>query len=377
MKIKLNAGELYKKLEHLLKVVPSKTAIQALNNVLIETRGDVVLVTASDSEMWLSVKCNLDDCVEGGRLCVGAMELASFMKNIGDRTVTMTSNSETNSITCEYDNGSFSMPYENADDFPLYNSGEEKTTDVIVDGSLVFNSIEMTRFAAANNEQLRPVLNGVHVDFYPDCIITTAASHQKIAIFKEKNVPFADGRNGGFTMTKKAAAVLSSMLGSVDGEVKISFNSKSMSVNNSSFKLYSVLIEYPYPDCRKLIPTDRKCLVTIDKDSLLLALKRITPATNDMSNLVMFDFSEGQVKLSADNAQYGKSASETVPCDCDGEATIGFKGSNVIETLRNIDDDDIVIELTDESHAGVFYSAFKYTRDEYVTLCMPMLTAPK
>ena len=119
--------------------------------------------------------------------------------------------------------------------------------------------------------------------------------------------------------------------------------------------------------------TESKLVVTIDKESLLLALKRITPASNDISNSILFSFSDGNLTLSADNAVFGKSAKETVPCDCEGCMNICFKGSNVIDILRNIDDNDIVIEFTDENKAGVFYSMFSHTKDEYISMCMPML----
>lgn len=373
MKIKLNAEELSKRLEHLLKVVPSKPTIQILSSVLIETKGDVAILTASDSEVWLSVKCKLDECDGGCRVCVDANDLKSLVANIGPRQVVITSDDKSCLMTCEYDNGRFSLPCENADVYPLYDMSADWTTNIVINGFVILNSIEMTRYAAADNDKLRPVLNGIHFDILQNCIITTAASLSKIAIFKEKDVPVEDGRNGGFTITKKTAAVLTSILRTFEGDIKLSFRNESVSFNNSDFKMYSRLIEYAYPDCSRIIPSEGKCIATVDRESLLLALKRITPATNDISNLVMFDFSEGKVTLSADNAQLGKSASETVKCDCDGSLSIGFKGSNVMETLKNIDDDNVVIELTDQRHAGIFYSALKYTKDEYISLCMPML----
>ncbi len=377
MKIKLNAGELSKKLEQVMKVVPSKTPIQVLNDVLIETRGDFAVLTTSDSEIWLSVKCSLDECDGLSRMCINANDLNCLVKNIGSRQITITSDEESSLITCEYDNGRFSLPYEDAESFPLGFTSSKETTDIIIDSSALLNAIEMTRFAAADNEQLRLFMNGIHFDFNTDSMVTMAACHQKVAIFKEKNVSVPEEKRGSFTMTKKSAAILAQIMSFIEGDVKISFCDESISVNNSDFKMYSRLLEQNYPDCRLLIPSEKRCVVTIDKESLLLALKRITPATNDISNLVVFDFSDNQVTLSADNAVCGKSARETVTCDCDGNVSIGFKGSNIIETLKNIDDDDIVIEFTDGTHAGVFYTAFKYTRDEYVILCMPMLTAPK
>ena len=94
---------------------------------------------------------------------------------------------------------------------------------------------------------------------------------------------------------------------------------------------------------------------------------------NDSSNLIELDFTYGYVTISATDIDFSKSAQETVKCDCEREIRIGFKGSVLAEILKNINDDSIVIELSDPSRAGVFYSAFELTRDEYLSLCTPML----
>ena len=90
--------------------------------------------------------------------------------------------------------------------------------------------------------------------------------------------------------------------------------------------------------------------------------------SNAISELVQFFFESGQVTLVADNKEYGKSASETVKCDCDANLKIGFKGGDLMEIIRNIDDDNIVIELSDSARGGVFYALSTYSRDEYVSV---------
>ena len=90
--------------------------------------------------------------------------------------------------------------------------------------------------------------------------------------------------------------------------------------------------------------------------------------TNEMSNLVVMFFEQGQVTVTADNAVFGKSASETVKCDCDTELRIGFKCSDLIELFKNIDDDNIVMEMEDSMKGAIVYASSTYSRDEYVSL---------
>jgi DNA polymerase-3 subunit beta len=128
------------------------------------------------------------------------------------------------------------------------------------------------------------------------------------------------------------------------------------------------LLEGNFFDCESLTRVIKPINVTIDKVSILQALKRVMPMTNETSNLVVMFFEQGQVTVTADNAVFGKSASETVKCDCDTELRIGFKCSDLIELFKNIDDDNIVMEMEDSMKGAIVYASSTYSRDEYASL---------
>jgi DNA polymerase-3 subunit beta len=245
--------------------------------------------------------------------------------------------------------------------------------DFIVDGKKILKAIELTGFATANDE-LRPVMNGVHFDFFADGMVCATSDGHKLARYKDKTVLLDVGETTpNFTLPKKPSNILLTILSAIDGDIKISFNDKAISVNNKDFKLSARLLEFKYPNYDSVIPKSSPMIVTADKNLLLNAIKRVLPMANDSSNLIEMDFSNGQVVVSAKDIDFSKSASETVSCDCDTELKIGFKGSTLVEILRNINDDNVVVELDNPSRAGVFFSAFELTRDEYLSLCMPML----
>ena len=359
MEIKLQSKELSSRLKMAAKVINSKNALPILGNFLVETKNDVILITASDSEQWLSLKCPIVSCDGDVRFCVPSADFLKAVDNLGDVLVTMSLDDSTHTITCNYGNGKFSMPYENADEFPLANMDTTDSKDVIIEGKKVLKAIELTGFATANDE-LRPVMNGIHFDFFADGMVSATSDGHKLARYKDKTVLLDVGETTpNFTMPKKPSNILMTILSTIEGDVKLSFNDKVISVNNKDFKLSARLLEFKYPNYDAVIPKSSPVTVTA--------------MANDSSYLVELDFSNGQVVVSAKDIDFSKSASETVTCDCDTELKIGFKGSTLIEILRNINDDNVVIELDNPSRAGVFFSAFELTRDEYLSLCMPML----
>jgi DNA polymerase-3 subunit beta len=373
MEIKLQSKELSSRLKMAAKVINSKNALPILGDFLVETKGDVILITASDSEQWLSLKCPVISCDGETRFCVPSADFLKAIDNLNDVVVTLTLDESTHTITCDYGNGKFSMPYEDANEYPLANMDTTDLKDFIVDGKKILKAIELTGFATANDE-LRPVMNGIHFDFFADGMVCATSDGHKLARYKDKTILLDVGETiPNFTLPKKPSNILLTILSAIEGDIKISFNDKAISVNNKDFKLSARLLDFKYPNYEAVIPKSSPITITADKDSMLNALKRVLPMANEASYLVELDFTQGQVTINAKDIDFSKSASETVTCDCDTELKIGFKGSILIEILRNINDDNVVIELDNPSRAGVFFSAFEYTRDEYLSLCMPML----
>ena len=373
MEIKVQSKELLQKLKMAAKVVNSKNALPILGDFLVETKDDVILVTTSDSEQWLSLKCPVVSCDGDTRFCVSSADFLRAIDNLGDIAVTLTLDEQSHAITCDYGNGSFTMPYEDANEFPLSNMDTTDSKEFIVDGKKILKAIELTGFATANDE-LRPIMNGIHFDFFADGMASATTDGHKLARYKDKTITRDDdGTVPNFTLPKKPSNILLTILSAIDGDIKISFNDKAISINNKDFKLSARLLDFKYPNYDAVIPKNSPITITADRSSLLNALKRVLPMANDSSCLVELDFKQGQVTVNAKDIDFSKAASETVACDCDADLKIGFKGSTLIDILRNINDENVVIELDNPSRAGVFFSAFELTRDEYLSLCMPML----
>ena len=374
MEIKVQAKSLAAILKTAAKVTNSKNALPILGDILFETKNDVLMATVSDGEQWLSQKCQVIGYDQEFRFCVDVAGFSNAICNLGEMPITITLDESTKVFTCDYGNGKFSMPYEDANEYPLSNIDTTDTKDFIVDSKKVLKAIELTGFATANDE-LRPVMNGIHFDFFADGMVCATSDGHKLARYKDKTIT-SNNENGttpNFTLPKKPANILINILSALDGDVKLSFNDKAISINNKDFKLTARLLDMRYPNYEAVIPKDNPITITADKNTLLNALKRVLPMANDSSNLVGLEFKQGCVTISATDIDFSKSAQENVTCDCESEINIGFKGSTLIEILKNINDDNVVIELSDPSRAGVFYSAFELTRDEYLSLCMPML----
>ena len=261
MEIKLQAKELSAKLKMAAKIVNSKNAMPILGDVLFETKNDVLMITTSDGEQWLSQKCQTISYDQEMRFCVNASDFMNAINNLNDLPFTITLDEQTHTITCEYGNGKFSMPYEDANEFPQANMDMKDASSFIIDSKKILKAVELTGFATANDE-LRPVMNGVHFDFFTDGMVCATSDGHKLARYKDKTITRDDdGTTPNCTLPKKPANILMSILSTLEGDIKLSFNDKAISFNNKDFKLTARLLDMRYPNYDSVIPKDNKIVV--------------------------------------------------------------------------------------------------------------------
>ena len=360
-------------------VVLAKNALPILSDVRIETKADgnggtYAELMTSDSETWLQMKAPLAEAEVGVVICIEAKGLLQALRNLGGKPVTMEIDDSKHLVKCDYGNGHFSLPYEDAQDFPLPMAAPDGAKTKLMDAKKLLTAIEKAGFATANDE-LRPVMNGVHFDFLPTCMISVASDGHKLAKYADLTVTCDEIEPSGFTMPKKPCSTLLNVLGStVAGDIKVMFNDRCFTVNNTQFKMSARLIEGRYPNYDSVIPKDNDRIVTIAKNDFVAALKRVLPMGNANSELVALSFSMGMMTISAEDFDFSKSASENVGCDyAQEEFTIGFKGSTLLQLLQNIDTDNVKVMLKDPSRAGVLCEDKPNGVYEYTSLIMPML----
>ena len=111
--------------------------------------------------------------------------------------------------------------------------------------------------------------------------------------------------------------------------------------------LSSKLIDGVYPNYRQVIPATCDERVTVERESMLAALRRVSVVTTDKSNATRLTFSANQLTISTNTPEVGEGR-DTVPVKYNGkEISIIFNPEFVMDPLKNMDDDEVYIEMTD------------------------------
>ena len=371
MRFTLSSTALAARLSALGRVINSKNSLPILGDFLFEVVDGALRLTASDSEVVMQTVMELNETDSDGRFCVGNHDLLEAVKGISEQPITFDIDQQANIAKISYQNGMFSLPVENADEFPQPQQIGEQATIINIPTQVLADNINRSLFATAQDE-LRPVMNGIYFDLTPDCLAVVASDGHKLVRNKILNIK--SEQPASFILPKKPASLLKSVLGKQGGDVVIRFDERNAEINFEDGVIVCRLIEGRYPNYNSVIPQSNPNQLTVDRSGLLSALRRVQPFSNDSSNLIRFHVENGTLQLDAEDYDFSKTATERMACDYNGmPMSIGFKGSSFIEILSNFECEQVLIQLADPSRAGLVLPSEQPTDQDVLMLMMPML----
>lgn len=371
MRFTVSSTALSSKLVALSRVINSKNALPILGDFVFDVSEQTLRLTASDSENTMQTTVELTDSDGDGRFAIGNHDLLEAVKGFSEQPITFDVDLQSNIAKITYQNGLFSLPTENADEYPTAQTVGDTATTIVISNQMLAENINRSIFATAQDE-LRPVMNGIFFDLTPDCLAIVASDGHKLV--RNKIYSIKSDQPASFILPKKPATLLKNLLGKDGGDVTIRFDERNAEINYGDGIILCRLIEGRYPNYNSVIPQNNPNELRVDRSGLLAALRRVQPFANDSSNLIRFHVDGSTLQLDAEDYDFSKTATERMSCDYNGQTmSIGFKGSSFIEVLSNFDCPEIVIQLADPSRAGLVLPSEQPENQDVLMLMMPML----
>ena len=370
MRFTVSSTALSSRLNALSRVINSKNSLPILADFLFDIHDNVLYLTASDSENVMKTQLELTESDGNGRFAIGNHDLLEAVKGFSEQPITFDVDQTTNLAKISYQNGLFSLPIENADEYPQPQGMEFAAHEITIPNALLAENINRTLFATAQDE-LRPVMNGIYFDLTPECLAIVASDGRKLV---RNRLMTIQGEPASFILPKKPAGLLKNLLGKDGGDVVIRFDERNAQINYGEGEIICRLIEGRYPNYNSVIPQNNPNLLTVDRLGLLAALRRVQPFANDSSNLIRFHVEGGTLQLNAEDYDFSKTATERIACEYNGQPmSVGFKGASFIEILNNFECNEVIIKLAAASRAGLVLPSEQPENQDVLMLMMPML----
>jgi DNA polymerase-3 subunit beta len=166
----------------------------------------------------------------------------------------------------------------------------------------------------------------------------------------ELEVEFPSSQETEIIVPTKAVTEIQRLLRE-EGEVKLSIGENQIAFELNRTLLVSKLIEGSYPNYRQVIPSEAKERITLDRETFLTAVRRVSLLASEKSVKLMF--TKSNIDIVANTPEVGE-AKESLPVIYKGrEFSIAFNPEFLMAPLRVLSEDEIYLDLIDETSPGV------------------------
>ncbi len=368
MKFSVSSSELLKRLQIAGGAIGANPVLPILEDFLFTIQGGRLLIAATDLETSITTEIEvLADA--NGSVAVPARILLDTLKALPQQPITFSVNEDNFGIEITSAYGKYRLAGENGQDFPRIPEPDEVDT-VKLQSSILAQGINRTLFATSNDE-LRPAMSGVYfqVDFSKITFVATDA--HKLVKYTFANV--ASEVSTSFIVPKKALTLLKSAL-PPNSEVSLAFNKANAFFSFDDTRLVCRLIDARYPDYNAVIPVDNPNVLSIPRNDFQNSLKRIAIYANKTTNQVILKMDNGALTISAQDLDFSNEAVEQLSCTYDGTPlTIGFNAKFLVEMLSVLDSEEVKVEMSTPTRAGILLPVDPHEGEEILMLVMPVM----
>lgn len=368
MEFTVSRSDLVRELGLSQGVVEKKTTIPILSNILIETDGDRVWLTATDLELGIRCSCPARVKKEGAGT-IPARRLLDYVRLLPDADVQvkLQENQWANLLCGRSKTRIAGMSRES---FPELPKMPEVLAKLPLD--ILAKMISRTIFAISSEES-RFTLNGALLILNENGITMVATDGHRLSMI-EKKIELT-GLTGAYKalLPRKAMSEILKIAGdSTQKEVEFSGDENHLFFQLEQRLLLSRKLTGNFPDYDRVLPKDHPHHVVVNRDELKAAIERVSQFSDERSRAIRLQILAGEVKVHSSVSETGESE-ESIPIEHSGaEVEIGFNAQYLLDFLRAVDQSEVEFHFKDPHSAGELRPHGGAEGTSYRYVVMPM-----
>jgi DNA polymerase-3 subunit beta len=367
MNFTVSRTSLFKALQKVINVIPSKTTIDILYNILMNTEDGKLRIIATDLEItqisWC--ECRVE---ESGSIVLPGKLLMDILREMPDTDLTFQIDKNLKiSLSSKF--GTYKISGQNVNDYPSAPTLETEES-IKIKNEYLKRMIEKTLYACST-DNLRPALTGVFFQIFNDHIRMVSTDGHRLV--KISNADFASPAVQRELIIPTRALNLVARNISDDGSQEIIIGKNHILFKFSDTLLYTRIINEPYPDYERVIPQNNSKELIINRDMMIASVKRVSLFSNPISFQVKLRLSENKIDIFAQDIDFGGEAHESLDCIyTSSEMEIAYNANYLLDTLRHIGTDEIKISLESTDGPGLVFPQTQKDQEELLMLIMPV-----
>lgn len=344
MKFEAEKDQLLKSITIADAIITSKNVNTVLSNCLFNISPDSVDIISTDNEIGIKTVCkSKSDGIFS--FTVNGKRLASIIKEIpkGDVLIEIGENYSV-SVKNKGLRGNYTlvgMPKGEFPDLPVF---AEKNS-IEMDQYVLKDVIRKVSYAAAT-DSIKPSFCGVYIISEEKGFLTAVATDSKrlslVTIKLNSEIKIDEGVIIPLKTIHEVSRLLSSQ-----GKCSFSIGKNQCFFRIGDTEIISRLVDGQFPNYKQVIPKEYKMKVVVEKSKLLEALRRVMIFTREPAYKIVLQIYKDQMKIEAKTKELGEAEEEIqVTSSTDDKITIGLSAQYFIESIKEIDTDEIELSIT-------------------------------
>ncbi|MBT9159094.1 MAG: DNA polymerase III subunit beta [Dehalococcoidia bacterium] len=337
------------------RITTSRTTLPITTHVLISSDQSRLKLAATNLE--IAISCWIGAQIEQeGAIAVPAGLLTDFVNSLPGERIDISVASGTMELKCARSEARISG--QKADEFPpIPEIGEGITTRV--DARPLRTAITQVVFAAATDDS-RPVLTGGYAQFSGDKLTLAAADGFRLAVHNlTLAAPVAE--EVSIIIPARSLRELDRLLKDQEDPVELTIDPqrKQILFRLKNVEIVSQLIQGTFPNYNQLIPQSYTTRAVVNVEEFLRATRSASIFARDGSGIVRLFMTRSAVEpsritISARAEEVGDNLGEIEAVIEGDEAKIAFNSKYLMDVFSVMEDEQVVLEITNPSSPGVF-----------------------
>ena len=347
MKFTVAKDKLLEGLQTVQNVVSTRTTLPILSNVLIRAENGALHFTTNDLDVGMS--CSVEAKIEKpGGTTIPARRLAGIVKELPASEVSVeVDGKNVASLSCGP--SFFKMMCLPEAEFPALPK-LEKAKAFTLPQKVLKDALRKTSYGISTDET-RYVLNGILFSFKENKLTLVATDGRRLALV-DIEAEFPRSNEVDVVVPAKCITELQRLLGD-EGDVKLAVGENHVSFEAGGRLLVSKLIEGNYPNYRQVIPAESRERITIERELLLNAVRRVSLLSSEKSNSVKLIFTKNNLEIAANTPDIGEAHESLAISYKSKDFSVAFNPIFLQDPLRALTEDEIHLEVSDEMSPGV------------------------
>jgi DNA polymerase-3 subunit beta len=364
VKIKTTNDRLLGPLQQVTGIVERRHTLPILSNVLITASGSRVEFLATDLEVQITARADIDGTAEG-TVTAGARKLYDILRSLPeDAEVTL--EAKESRMTVRAGKSRFNLQTLPPADFPRMVEARDASKTLTLPQKALKDALRLVQFAMAVQD-IRYYLNGVLFSVDGSTLRVVATDGHRLS-FASRELG-SDHGSVEAILPRKTVIELIKLLGDGDEPVSLAIGSNQVRFSFGDIEIVSKIVEGKFPDYQKVIPTSHRNVITLDRGALTQSLNRAAILSNEKIRGVRLVFTKDALSIICTNNEQ-EEAEEGLAVDYGGDPLdIGFNISYLLDVLNHVDSQDVSFAMGDANSSALVQIP---GRDDFKYVVMPM-----